>query len=423
MSKYVTKGTVKDNKNYGNNRTGGLAPRFVRDIIKQHQEEYHKADRKQKKVLLDNLERVTLRPRKSIIRTLNTMPSSFSTEVEIKQHIPGARGRPIVYTPEVKVALEDIWQAYDCPCAERLHPQIPAAIAVYKRHGQWHYSDKVESLLLAMSLSAMRNILVVLAKKHHLMRGISTTRASHLKELVPTFHGSWADMPVGYGQVDTVVHSGGFLSSPMVYTVNFIDMQTYWQEFYAQLEKTDDATKASLIAIEKRLPFPLVGLHPDSGDEFLNWLVFNWCRNKELHFSGKIELTRSRPNKKNDNCNVEERNNAIIRKYIGYERYDCIEAVDAMNELYEVLRLYVNYFQPIQKLIGKKRKTNGKYRRIYDGAMTPYERVLAHPNISQEVKDKLTYEYEALNPKRLLVRIKALTIKLQRIQQALGYHG
>lgn len=404
-------------------RATGLAPRFVGDIIKQHQDEYRKADKAQKKVLLDNLERVTLRPRKSIIRTLNAKPHSFSTEARTKQHIPGARGRPIIYTPEAKQALEDIWQAYNCPCAERLRPQIPAAIAVYKRHGQWYYSNKVESLLLAMSLSTMRNILVEFAKKHHLLRGISTTRASHLKKLVPVFHGPWQNMPVGYGQIDTVVHSGGLLSSPMVYTVSFIDMQTYWQEFYAQLEKTDDATKASLMAIEKRLPFPLVGLHPDSGDEFLNWLVFSWCRNQELHFGGKIDLTRSRPNKKNDNCNVEERNNAIVRKYLGYERYDCQEAADAMNELYKVLRLYVNYFQPIQKLKDKAYQGNGKYKRIYDDAKTPYERVLAHPNITQDIKDKLTLEYEDLNPKRLLAKIKALTIKLQKIQQAIGYHG
>lgn len=407
-----------------NSNINRLAPRFVSEIIKQHREEYSKASKSQKKVILDNLERVTLRPRKSIIRTINTKPKSFSTDQAISKHIVGARGRPIVYTPEAKVALEDIWLTYDCPCAERLHPQIPAAIATYQRHNEWHYSGQAEALLRTMSLSTMRNILVSFAKKHHLARGISTTRASHLKELVPTFHGPWENVPVGYGQIDTVVHSGGKLLAPMVYTVSFIDMQTYWQEFYAQLEKTDQSTLHSISVIESRLPFPLVGLHPDSGDEFLNWLIFDWCRNAKLHNSNtRISLTRSRPNKKNDNCNVEERNGAIVRKYVGYERYDCQEAVDCINKLYDTLRLYVNFFQPIQKLEDKERQPNGKYKRIYSPAKTPYERVLAHPNISQDIKDKLTDKYESLNPKKLLARIKALTVNLQRIQRNQGYHG
>lgn len=404
-------------------QSNGLSSRYIGDIIKQHQEEYSNASKAQKKQILDNLERVVLRPRKSIIRTLNRRPKPFSSDTPATTHVIGARGRPTIYTPEVIKALEYIWQAYDCPCAERLHPQITNAIMVFERDDEWYYSAKVTVLLKQMSLSTMRNILVGLAKKHHLARGISTTRASHLRELVPTFHGSWKNMPVGYGQVDTVVHSGGQLLAPMVYTVSFIDMQTYWQEFRAQLGKTDVTTKSSLTVIERRLPFPLVGLHPDSGDEFLNWLVFHWCRDTSVHFGGRVELTRSRPSKKNDNANIEERNGAIVRKYIGYDRYDCPEAVDAMNKLYSVLRLYINFFQPIQKLEGKERQPNGKYKRLYGPAKTPYERVLAHPNISQDIKDKLMCEYKTLNPKHLLARIKALTIKLQDIQQAQGYHG
>lgn len=403
-------------------QSGDLSPKEISNIIKQQREKYSKADKLEKTRILDNLETITLRPRKSIIRTLNYRPKPFSSN-QAKVHIAGARGRPTVYTPETVAALEYIWQAYDCPCAERLHSQISQAVAVFKRDFEWNYSPKATRLLLAMSLGTMRRHLVKLAKKHHLVRGISATRASGLKALVPTFHGDWNKMPVGYGQIDTVVHSGGKLLAPMVYTVSFIDMQTYWQEFYAQLGKTDQATKNSLEVIEERLPFPLRGLHPDSGDEFLNWLVFYWCRDTKLHYGGKVDLTRSRPNKKNDNCNVEERNGAIVRKYVGYERYDCQEAADAMNQLYKALRLYINFFQPIQKLAGKQKLSNGKYKRVYPTAKTPYERVLEHPDISLEVKEALRIEYANLNPRKLLAKIKALTIKLQDIQQTQGYHG
>jgi hypothetical protein len=149
-----------------------------------------------------------------------------------------------------------------------------------------------------------------------------------------------------------------------------------------------------------------------------------WCDEQD------IELTRSRPSKKNDNCYVEQRNLVVVRKYVGYERYDRPEAVDAMNELYEVLRLYLNFFQPTFKLkekqkrpgIGDGKLFNKPYKRIYDEVRTPYLRVLAREDIEQVVKDQLTAQYEDLNPKVLRDRIQALTNKLERIQRELGYH-
>ena len=120
----------------------------------------------------------------------------------------------------------------------------------------------------------------------------------------------------------------------------------------------------------------------------------------------------------------------MVRKYIGYERYDCQEAVDAMNEVYAVLRLYVNFFQPTYKLIGKEKRVSaadGKqyskpYKRIYDQVRTPYQRILDHPDIDPGVKAKLCEQYETLNPKVLRDTIKTLTTKLERIQRELGYH-
>lgn len=398
------------------------------NLIRKYVAEYNKANRSKKSELLSHLEVVTLRSRDSIARTLRQTirGKSYSTE-RLRKHVVGARGRPILYTPEVDQALEEIWQAYNCPCADRLHPQVARAIEIFKRDNEWHYDDKVTSLLLRMPLNTMRPRLVKMAHKHSIERGFTTTQASRIKELVPTFHGNWNTMPVGYGQIDTVVHAGGELYGDMVYTVSFIDMQTYWQEFVAQYTKTAEVTLASVKIITERLPFPLKGLHPDSGDEFLNWLLLEWCRNPERHLEtnfdiGIIDLTRSRPNKKNDNCNVEERNKHIIREYIGYGRYDCLEAVTAMNELYSVLRLYVNYFQPIQKLEGYRQNSKGKRRRKYSEAKTPFERVLEHPDTSDQTKALLIAEYQRLNPKHLLAKIKALTIKLKNIQRQQDYN-
>lgn len=255
-----------------------------------------------------------------------------------------------------------------------------------------------------------------LAKRRGLLRGVSTTRSGALLKSVPVFFGSWAQKGPGHGQVDTVVHSGAKLMGTMAYTVNFVDVATYWQEPVAQFDKTAEATIQSLQTIARRLPWRLKGIHPDSGSEFINELGIAWC--KQRH----IELTRSRPHKKNDNAYVEQRNLVAIRKYVGYERYDCVEAVAAMNELYETLRLYLNFFQPTFKLLGKERQPNGRYKRLYDEPLTPYCRALERADINQAIKDKLTTQYESLNPKVLHDRIRALTAQLERTQRAQGYH-
>ena len=172
------------------------------------------------------------------------------------------------------------------------------------------------------------------------------------------------------------------------------------------------------------MPFRLRGLHPDSGDEFINATLISWVKekNRSRKPEHQIELSRSRPSKKNDNCNVEERNNELVRKYIGYERYDCQEAVDILNELYHNLCLYNNFFQPTFKLIRKYRKPNGQWVREYDEARSPFRRLLEKDEIDNETKMRLIKQYNSLNPRKLLDRIKALTIKLRKVQRELGYH-
>lgn len=394
------------------------------EIINKQAWAYKQADKLGKKQILNSLEYVLKRNRKSLIRSINHVVKTLRyNNGSVPDYIrfantskKEARGRPRKYTKEVEAALAEIWDAYGCICAERLYPQISIAINIFRRDRDWSYSDNATNLLLRMPLGTMKYYLVRFAKDRGLMRGFSTTRASSLLDAIPIFHGDWSNMPVGYGQLDTVVHSGPRLEGIMAYTVSFIEMQTYWQEFYAELGKTAEITRFSLSRIAQRLPMKLVGIHSDSGDEFVNKVVLAWCR------SHHIDFTRSRPHEKNDNANVEERNRHVVREYVGYERYDCIEAVDALNSLYKVLRLYINYFQPIMKIQEKTYLPNGKQIRKYEQAKTPYERVLEHPEIPADVKEKLTAGYQTLNPKKLRATIQALTINLERIQKEQGYH-
>lgn len=389
-----------------------------KSIIQEKLAGYIKANRKQKTFIITSVCEVNGMNRKSVIR-------AFAKERKRSKHEPPPKvGRPKVYTAETDAALAWVWKQYEYPSAERLYPEVSEAVRIFRRDNMWNYSQEATEQLLSMSLGAMKVRTVPLAKKAGLIRGASTTKAGELIKSIPIYHGDWKDKPAGHGQLDTVVHSGQKLMGTMAYTVNYVDVSTYWQEPVAQLNKSEQATLCSMKTIKQRLPFVWLGGHPDNGSEFINWNAKAWFE------SQKIELTRSRPNKSNDNCYIEQRNLVVIRKYVGYERYDCQKAVDAMNDLYEVLRLYINFFQPTFKLVGKEKRVkniDGKqfakpYKRVYDEVRTPYQRVLDSDDIPQEAKDKLTEQYETLNPKVLRDRIKVLTIKLERVQRDLGYH-
>jgi hypothetical protein len=394
----------------------------MREIIREKISAYRKAGAHRKTEIISSIVEVTGMHRKAVLRAM-------ARELRRrKQSLPETRGRPKLFTADTEAALAFVWEQYDYPSAERLVLEIPEAIRVFRRDGMWDYCETTTNQLLGMSLGSMKIRCVAMAKKRGLMRGLSTTKSGELLRSVPVFFGAWSTKPVGYGQVDTVVHSGPKLMGSMVYTVNFTDVATYWQEPIAQLNKGEKATYDSLEAIKGRLPFPMTGLHPDSGSEFINLVGIQWCD------ENKIDLSRSRPYMKNDNRFVEQRNRVVVRKYVGYERYDCKEAVDVMNELYEVVRLYINFFQPTYKLIRKEKrvlasgenagKQYGKpYKRIYDTIRTPYQRVLdqEEEHISAEIKAKLTAQYETLNPKVLRDTIKTLTTKLHKTQVAQGY--
>lgn len=390
----------------------------MRDIVRENRQPYFRAPVPEKTAILDSIVRITGMNRKAVIKAL-------ARERRRKRWgLPETRGRPRLYTTETEAVLAFVWEQYDYPCAERLIDDIPEAVRIFKRDGMWEYSDHATAQLLSMSLGAMKIRCVAMAKKRGLMRGQTTTKSGELLRSVPVFFGSWTNKATGYGQVDTVVHSGPKLMGTMVYTVNYTDVATYWQEPVAQLNKGERATNESLRVIKDRLPFPMIGLHPDSGSEFINQVGVPWCKDNG------IDLTRSRPNKKNDNCYVEQRNRVVVRKYVGYERYDCPQAVQVMNELYETLRLYINFFQPTYKLIRKEKrvlKADGQqaakpYRRVYDKVRTPYRRVLDRDDVEESAKQKLRQQYETLNPKVLRDTIKSLTIKLHQTQRDQGYH-
>ncbi len=160
--------------------------------------------------------------------------------------------------------------------------------------------------------------------------------------------------------------------------------------------------------VRAHLPFPLAGIDSDNGGEFINAPLASYCE------ENRITFTRSRPWRKNDSCFVEQKNFTAVRSYVGYLRYDSEEQLALLADLYQVLRLYLNFFQPQMRLKEKVRE-GSKVRKRYDQPKTPYERLLASPHVDELAKRKLRQQYARLNPADLARRINTIQSKLFKI--------
>ena len=375
------------------------------EIFSQFQKEYRKASRKRKSEILTATCEVTGIVRKSAIRKFRALQMRHDGR-------PEGRGRPVTYTHDVIAALQYVWDAADEPCGEILHPMVAEYVAIFRRDHMWTYDDGVTEKLLAMSERTMKRRVGAFLHVRHRRGGMTGTSPSHLKHIIPIFKGPWKDIPPGTGQLDTVAHCGSSLAGDFIWTVNYTDTATYWCALHAQWNKGQAATVASMEAIVARVPFLVHGMHPDSGGEFINWVAKRWC---DAH---GIALSRSEPNKKNDNMYVEERNGHIVRKYLGYARLDCQEVVTVTNELYDILGQYLNHFRAVRRMASKVR-VGAKYVRTYEKhAQTPYQRALAHADVSDEVKARLRAKHATLNPLRLKQRIDTLRTKVFAMQKA-----
>jgi hypothetical protein len=238
-------------------------------------------------------------------------------------------------------------------------------------------------------------------------KGIGTTQPGGLlKHQIPirTFT-DWDDVRPGFIEADLVAHCGTIAGGPHLHTLVFTDVATGWMEFKPLLFRDQDTTLKAIHQLRRQLPFTLLGLDTDNGTEFLNYTLLDYCLDEEITF------TRSRPYKKNDQCYVEQKNGSVVRKFIGYDRFEGLEPCRVLEALYAVLRLYVNYFQPSMKLVEKKRE-GSHVRRKYDKAQTPCQRVLAADTVNATVKASLKAQFAQLDPVALLGRIDRLQDEL-----------
>ena len=368
------------------------------DIISAQRPAYLKGNKQEKGRILDSIALTTGLQRKAIIQRFRRLP----------RRSPGSgkrRGRKRRYGSDVTLALQEVWQAENEICGERLHPQIPECVSVLSRDQMWAYSILTTQQLLEMSLGTVKRRVAAFEKARGRRRGRAATKPSNLKEIIPIRRGPWQNPNPGYGEVDTVAHCGVTLAGDYSYSVQYTDVASIWTCLAGQWNKGEIATVKSLERIKQRLPFPLLGIDPDSGSEFINWHCKGWCDEQQ------ITMTRTRPYMKNDHARIEQKNYTNIRDFVGYSRLDHPGQADVLNKLYDVLEDYINFFLPSVKCLRKER-TGSKTLRIYDTARPAYKRVLEDPRIDEGVKEKLRLRYVTLNPKLLRNEVYRLVEKL-----------
>jgi hypothetical protein len=350
---------------------------------------YAKAHRSEKSKILDEFVAVTGFHRKAAIRRLRRG----------RRRSGKRRGRPRVYTPDVVAALRSVWEVCGHICSKRLAPFLPEAVALLRREGKIVVPADVRERLIRMSPATIDRLLA----KHRQgeARGRCTTKpGTLLRSQVPvrTF-ADWTDTRPGFLEIDLVAHCGDTTAGEFVHTLSAVDAATGWFEPVALVNRSQQTVEEALEKVRVQLPFPLLGIDSDNDSAFLNWAIKGYCDKNEVTF------TRCRPYKKNDQAHVEQKNWAVVRQLIGYDRYEGLEATAALQAVYNDYRVYVDFFQPVRKLEEKRTKA-GKVWRRYDVARTPYRRVLAETSVGKTLKHDLALQYVSLAPWHLRQRIE-----------------
>jgi hypothetical protein len=360
-----------------------------RELLEAIRPRYLRASTTEKTHILDEFVAITGYHRKYAIRLLKHGR---------KQPRREKRGRSKVYQGEVVSALIKVWEVCDRICSRRLHPFLPEIVAVLEREGELVLSEETKGLLLRMSRASMDRCLQPV--RYQRRRGRSTTKpGTLLKQAIPvrTF-ADWDDVRPGFVEMDLVAHGGDSAHGEYLHTLNVVDIATRWSECLILANRSQRQVTAAMDRLRARLPFPLLGIDSDNDSAFINDNLYRYCQQEHITF------TRSRPYKKNDQAHIEQENWSVVRRLIGYDRYESTEEQTLIEAIYQDWRLYVNFFQPVLKLV-EKRRVDNKVRKRYDTARTPFQRVLESPDVSEQDKERLHQIYALLNPVALRRRI------------------
>jgi len=397
----------------------GLDMHQRKAVTEKQASRYRAGSKKEKSRILDEFIALTGYNRKYAIHLLSNCGKYTLTRIDGRlvqlkaTHTRSGgserRGRKRYYDEQVEAAVITLWQVFGPMCGKRLEQMIRTFLSIPGCLDEFSFSKEVRKKLGCISAASIDRLLIEERKKDT-VRGTCHTRAASAKILARIPVRTFSEQPgePGHFQADLVGHDGGDARGDFCYTLNATDPATGWIEPRALQNKAGKWSTDALRWINEHSPIPVSGWHTDSGTEFINAHMERFCREQ------CIEFTRSRFYKKNDNCYVEQKNNSVIRATVGYLRYEGPQACRILNEIYDSLRLLVNFFHPSAKLTQKTRN-GSKVSKRYDTPKTPYQRVLDSDAVSPEVKQTLRRQLAELNPLELQREIARGSEKLLRM--------
>jgi hypothetical protein len=380
-----------------------------RAIIEAHYKAYQKATKKGRGTILDDLTGTTGCNRDYLAHVLSRYGKTQYVRVGGKQvrlvaknpgkgHSKTNRGgRPGIYGDEFVALLTSIWDHFGRRCGKLLSPMLRAMIDFIASDRDFTVSDENHGLLLKVSPSTIDRLLKPLKNKLLLKGKSLTTPGPLLKNQIPVrTYFKWDERKPGFFELDTVSHCGVSTSGEFCRTLTLTDVYSGWTEERALRNNAHRWVKENVAGVRDDLPFPLLGIDSDNGGEFINHQLLAFC--DEQH----IQFTRSRPYRKNDNCFVEQKNGDVVRKNVGYHRYDTDSEYAALTQAYRLLCPLINFWYPTIKTIAKIKLENGRYKKIREKTpMTPYQRLLESPDVLAKGKTELRRRAALNNPVEL----------------------
>ncbi|HUR47930.1 MAG TPA: transposase family protein, partial [Acidimicrobiales bacterium] len=336
------------------------------------------------------------------------------TGVDLVEPVAPIHGRRI-YAEAVREALIVLWKPADRICGKRLKPLLPSLIAAMERHQHLTLDPTVRALVLAASPATIDRLLTPV--RSPASRRTKRRPSTKFSRQIPirTFS-DWKEPEPGFLEIDFVSHGGSSMQGVFLWSLVATDVDSGWTEMVPLVAREQSLVVEGLTVLRRQFPMPIRGIDSDNDSAFINETLLAYCRDQ------KLEFTRSRAYQKNDQAWIEQKNGAVIRRFIGYERFTGLLAGQCLARLYQRIRLYVNYFQPSFKLKSKTRE-GAKVRKRYHKPATPCDRLLTQAAVSIAAKESLRATFASLDPLGLLHGIREGQAALVALQSGDRSHG
>lgn len=366
-----------------------ISKQTKRELLEVLRQRYQRAVKIDKTKILDEFVAVAGCHRKHAIRLLTGRGAACSVDAAVARR---------TYDEAVRQALIVLWEAADRICGKRLKAVLPSLVAALERHGHLALDAAVRQRVLAVSAATIDRLLVsVRSNTSYRKKRKTATKPS--KEIPVRTFADYGDPLPGYLEIDFVSHGGSSMQGVFLWSLVATDVCTGWTEAVALVAREQSLVVEGLEVIRQQFPVPIKGIDSDNDSAFINETLLAYCQQQRLEF------TRSRAYQKNDQAWIEQKNGAVVRRFVGYQRHAGVAAGQCLARLYQSVRLFVNYFQPSMKLRSKTR-VGAKVKKTYHKPATPCERLLAHAAVPDAVKERLRAEQSPLDPLDLLQRIR-----------------